>query len=105
MTCLQNALDPSSVAAAAPGLEQRIPAAGGGRRCRPRGRLGPDHDEADLFPGRRQHQPVDVVAGTSRIRASPAIPALPGAHSTPGRRGGAVQRLDDRMLARARADD
>ena len=106
MISLQNALEPSSSAAALEGPKVRIPAS---RKCvgeaRHERRLGADHDQVDALVRRRGNDPVDVlgpdvdnpsVAGNARV---------PGGAEHLGGPRRSQQRVDERVLAAATADD
>ena len=101
ITSLQNALDPSSRAAAARRAEGADPRVGQGvDDARDERRLGSDHDEVNASAPRRGTIRSMSSTPMSRTWASPAIPALPGAHRISG--GGASARARESARARAR---
>ena len=106
ITSLQNALEPSSRAASRVGPKHRI--AGGRQRVGEAGherRLGADHHQVGPLGLRRGHEPLDVVG---RDVQGPDLLGDPGVARRAdqlGLLGRAQQRVHDRVLARARADD
>src|SRR3954447_14778140 len=98
MTSLQNAFEPSSCAAAAPGPNTTMPCCAS-RSDNPAtsGISGPTTTRSQ--PCAAATSPSRSVTATSTSRASRAMPGLPGAHSSSGRCG---ERVSARTIACSR---
>ena len=105
ITSLQNAFEPSSAAAAALGPKQRIPAsASASATPATSGASGPTTTRSTVASRAAATIAPTSSRPTSSSLASAAIPGFPGAHRTSGALRGAVQGLDDRVLAGAGAE-
>ena len=106
MISLQNALEPSSCAAALVGPKQRMPAAvSASARPATSGASGPITTRST-----RSWTAADTSRGMSSApmsisRASRAMPGVPGRAQDLGAAGRARQCMDERVLAAAAADD
>ena len=106
MISLQNALEPSRRAASLEGPKQRI-FASESESTTPAtsGASGPTTTRSGVMSRAAPRTAPGSPRSSGRVSASRAMPTLPGAHTILGLARRARQRVDDRVLARAGAED